>query len=57
MSYAAAGHLQLRLTERQGLVELTMRHRVLGMIDDAHRDGVTSGWAHFLSQVKRRAES
>lgn len=57
MSYAVAGHLQLRLTEIDGRAELSLRHRVLGMIDGGHREGVTHGWGHFMQGVKSLSES
>ena len=56
MSYAVAGHLQLRLTQIPGGAELSLRHRVLGMVEEAHRAGVTHGWDYFLGGVKRLAE-
>jgi hypothetical protein len=57
MSYAVAGHLQFRLTPIEGAVELSMRHRVVGPVEDAHRRGVTHGWGYLLEQVKLRAEN
>ena len=56
MSYAAAGHIQFRLTPVAGGTELYLRHRVLGMIEEAHRQGVTEGWGQFLADVKRLSE-
>jgi hypothetical protein len=56
MSYAAAGHLQLRLTQIPGGTELTLRHRVLGMIDPKHREGLTHGWSYMLEAIKKQAE-
>ncbi len=56
MSYPAAGHLQLRVAQIAGGSLLTLRHRVLGMIDDQHRQGVNEGWKQILEQVKAAAE-
>ncbi len=56
MSYAAAGHLQLRLTLISGGTELSLRHRVLGMVDEGHREGLTHGWDYCLKGVKELAE-
>ena len=56
MSYAVAGHLQFRLTQIPGGAELSLRHRVLGMVEDGHREGVTAGWDYFLGGVKQLAE-
>lgn len=57
MSYAVAGHIQLRLTPMAGGVELSLRHRVLGYVEEAHRQGVVPGWAHLLDQTKRLSEN
>lgn len=56
MSYAVAGHVQFRLTQISGGVELAMRHRVLGIVEDAHRQGLNGGWSGFLGDVKRLSE-
>ena len=57
MSYAVAGHLQFRLTQIPGGVDLTLRHQVLGMVAHEHREGVTHGWNVYLNDVKRLAEN
>jgi hypothetical protein len=56
MSYPAAGHLQLRLTQIAGGTLLTLRHRVLGFIEDGHRQGATEGWGRILQHIKEGAE-
>ena len=56
MSYAVAGHVQFRLTQVAGGTELSLRHRALGMVEDAHREGVNLGWNHFVESVKELAE-
>ncbi len=56
MSYAVAGHVQYRLTQIAGGTELSIRHRVLGMVEDAHREGVDGGWAEVLADVKGLSE-
>ena len=56
MSYAAAGHVQFRLTQVSGGTELSVRHRVLGMIEEDHRKGLSGGWDAVLQHVKRRCE-
>ena len=56
MSYAAAGHIQFRLTQIAGGTEIYMRHQVLGMIDDDHREGVVFGWKSLLDKIKADAE-
>jgi len=56
MSYAVAGHLQCRLTQIPGGTELSLRHQVIGMVQDDHREGVTHGWGFLLESVKKLAE-
>lgn len=56
MSYAVAGHVQFRLTPIAGGTEVALRHRVLGVVAEEHRAGVTHGWDHFLQGVKSLAE-
>ena len=50
MSYAATGHVQFRL------VETDVGHRVIGMVEEGHREGLTHGWDHLLQRVKQSAE-
>jgi hypothetical protein len=52
MSYPVAGHLQFRLAEVPGGTRVTLRHRAVGMIEDAHREGVVKGWQQMLSGIK-----
>lgn len=56
MSYPVVGHIQFRLAQISGGAELSLRHRVLGMVEDQHREGVIGGWENFLTGVKRLAE-
>ena len=57
MSYAVAGHMQMRLAQlATGGVELSICHRVLGLVEDNHRSGVVPGWVHMLEQTKQLAE-
>jgi len=56
MSYAVAGHMQFRLMPIAGGVELSLRHRLLGPVEEAHRTGVVPGWRYLLEQTKRTAE-
>lgn len=57
MSYPVAGHVQFRLTQISGGVELYLRHQALGMIEDEHREGVVPGWQHYIEKVKQLAEA
>ncbi|SIN74859.1 hypothetical protein SAMN05444166_0617 [Singulisphaera sp. GP187] len=56
MSYPATGHLQFRINQVSGGATLSLRHRVLGLIDPEHRKGVGAGWALLLEKVKERSE-
>jgi len=56
MSYAVAGHLQVRLTQISGGTELSLRHQVLGIVQDEHRQGINHGWDFLLQSVKRLSE-
>ena len=56
MSYPVAGHVEFRLTQLPGAVELFLRHRALGLVQDDHRSAVVPGWQHLLKGVKQLAE-
>ena len=56
MSYAVTGHIQFRLTQIPGGVELSLRHQVLGFIESEHREGVAHGWNAYLNDVQRMTE-
>lgn len=53
MSYPATNHMELRLKEAAGGTRLHLRHRAIGMIDPAHRAGVSTGWAHILDCIAK----
>ena len=57
MSYPAANHLEVRLSEVDGKTRVSLRHRAIGMIGEQHRKGVGEGWKQMLTEVKRVAES
>jgi hypothetical protein len=52
MSYPVAGHVQFRLAEAAGGSKVTVRHRALGLIEDAHREGVVEGWQKILQGIQ-----
>ena len=56
MSYPVAGHIQFRLTPVAGGVELSLRHRVIGPVEEENRVNVVPGWQHMLQQTKGLAE-
>ena len=51
MSYPAINHLELKLEEITGGTRLNLRHRAIGLIEPAHREGVSSGWQNILSAI------
>jgi Activator of Hsp90 ATPase homolog 1-like protein len=57
MSYAVVSNVQYRLSEADGGTLIKFRHSALGLIQDDHRRGVTSGWNHILDRVRTRAEA
>jgi hypothetical protein len=52
MSYPVAGHVQFRLTEGPDGTRVTVSHRALGLITDAHREGVVKGWQMILNGIE-----
>lgn len=52
MSYPVVGHVQFRLVEVPGGTKVTLRHRAVGLIEDAHRQGVVKGWQQILGGIK-----
>ena len=51
MSYPAVNHVEVKLEQRPGVTHVDLRHRAIGFIDPAHRQGVASGWKHILEGV------
>ena len=51
MSYPALNHLELKLEQRPGGTHVDLRHRAIGFIDPAHRQGITMGWKQILEHV------
>lgn len=57
MSYACANHLQYRLKAEGIGTEVSFLHRALGEISAEHREGVVTGWEHWLKRIKELAET
>ena len=51
MSYPAINHLELKLEEIAGATRIALRHRAIGFIEPAHREGVSTGWQHMLDAI------
>ena len=57
MSYAVASHVQWRLAaEGGGSTKLTLVHKAFGMLDPMHREGVNTGWNHWVNRIREQAE-
>jgi len=56
MSYPVSNNLQYRLSEEGGVTVIKFRHSAFGLIDEAHRKGVSGGWTHINDRVRQRAE-
>src|SRR5436190_21083065 len=48
MSYPAINHVELKLEEIPGGTRLSLRHRAIGLLEQAHKQGVTAGWKGML---------
>src|SRR5258708_13068195 len=55
MSYPVASNVQYRLTEVDGGTLIKFRHSALGLIQEDHRKGVSSGWSRIHERVRNRA--
>jgi hypothetical protein len=51
MSYPAMNHLEVELEEIAGGTRVALRHRAIGFIAPAHREGVSTGWQHMLNAI------
>jgi Activator of Hsp90 ATPase homolog 1-like protein len=51
MSYPAMNHLELKLEEIAGGTRVALRHRAIGFIEPAHREGVSTGWQNVLNMI------
>lgn len=53
MSYPAVNHVEVRLEEFAGGTKVRLRHRALGLLDGAHREGVRVGWKHMIESIHK----
>ena len=51
MSYPALNHIEVKLEQQPGGTRVVFRHRAIGLIDPAHRQGVAQGWKHILDGI------
>jgi hypothetical protein len=57
MSYPVVSNVQYRLTESDGGTLIKFRHAALGLIQEDHRTGVSSGWSKIHERVRKQAEA
>ena len=57
MSYPVVSNLQYRLSEADGGTLIKFRHAAFGLIQEDHRKGVSTGWAHIHERVRKQAEA
>jgi Activator of Hsp90 ATPase homolog 1-like protein len=57
MSYPVSSNVQYRLSETDGGTLIKFHHAALGLIQDEHRKGVTTGWATIHERVRKLAET
>jgi uncharacterized protein YndB with AHSA1/START domain len=55
-SYPLLSNVQYRLSAVEGGTLISFRHTALGFLQDDHKKGVGTGWAHILDRVRSRAE-
>lgn len=51
MSYPALNHIEVKLQQQPGGTRVDLRHRAIGLIEQAHREGVATGWKHMLDKL------
>jgi Activator of Hsp90 ATPase homolog 1-like protein len=57
MSYPVVSNVQYRLTEADGGTLIKFHHAALGLIQEDHRKGVSSGWSQIHERVRKQAEA
>ncbi len=55
MSYPVVSNVQYRLAEADGGTLIKFHHTALGLIQEDHRKGVSSGWSHIHERVRNPA--
>jgi len=57
MSYPVSNNVQYRLSEEDGGTLIKFRHTALGLIEENHRKGVSTGWGSIHERVRKAAEA
>lgn len=55
-SFPMVNNVQYRLSEAKGGTLISFRHTALGLLTDAHREGMPKGWASMHDRVRKHAE-
>ena len=53
MSYPAINHVEVKLDQIAGGTKVTLRHRAIGLLEDAHRQNIGKGWQHYLGNISK----
>ena len=53
MSHPALNHVEIKLDQVTGGTKVTLRHRSIGLLEEAHRQGIGTGWTHFLGNISK----
>ena len=53
MSYPAINHVEIKLDQIPGGAKVTLRHRAIGLLDPGHKQGVSTGWRHYLDSIQK----
>jgi len=53
MSYPAINHLEVTLEPVDNATKVTFHHRAIGLLQEAHRQGLTQGWGQILDRVQK----
>lgn len=51
MSYPALNHIEVKLEQQPDGTNVIFRHRAIGLIEPADRQGVVGGWKYTLDRV------
>ena len=53
MSYPALNHVEIKLDQVAGGTKVTLRHRSIGLLEEAHRQNIGGGWKHYLDNIRK----
>ena len=53
MSYPALNHVEIKLDQIAGGTKVTLRHRSIGLLEEAHRQNIGGGWKHYLDNIRK----